>query len=110
MLTGKKVLIFDDTPLIAVDIEQIVTDLGAESIVVLEPSDGEARKTMDSQIFDLAIVDHTSMQVLSLDLMAELSKQNASVILLTTDPDAPDAPGSAEMRSAPPVQASARTA
>lgn len=92
MLAGKKILIFDSTPLIAVDIEQIAIDLGADSIVMLQANNDDARETMRSEAFDLAIVDHQSMQELTVNIMEELLKQRTAVVMLTTEPDAPDEP------------------
>ena len=84
MLSGKTVLILEDTALIAVDIESVLDELGATNIVT--EGGGETRSLTERQ-FDLAIVDFHAATALGEVFFAKLENDSVPVVFMLTDPD-----------------------
>lgn len=84
MLSGKTVLIIEDTALIAVDIETVLDELGATNIVT--DGGGESRPFTERQ-FDLAIVDFRAATSLGDPFFAKLERDSVPVIFMMTDPE-----------------------
>jgi len=84
LLSGKTVLIVEDTALIAVDIETVLDELGAANIVT--EGGGESRSLTERQ-FDLAIVDFRAATLLGEAFFAKLDRESVPVVFMMTDPD-----------------------
>jgi len=84
LLSGKTVLIIEDTALIAVDIETVLDELGATNIVT--EGGGESRSLTERQ-FDLAIVDFRAAALLGEAFLAKLERESVPVVFMMTDPE-----------------------
>lgn len=84
MLSGKTVLIVEDTALIAVDIESVLDELGAANTVT--EGGGESRSLTEQQ-FDLAVVDFRAAISLGEAFFAKLQREGVPVVFMMTDPE-----------------------
>ena len=84
MLSGKTVLIVEDSALIAVDIESVLDEIGATNIVT--DGGGESR-SLTERHFDLAIVDFHAATALGEVFFAKLENENVPVVFMLTDPE-----------------------
>lgn len=84
MLSGKSVLIIEDTALIAVDIETVLDELGATHVVT---EGGGESPSLDERRFDLAIVDFRAATLLGETFFAPIERHNVPVVFMMTDPE-----------------------
>ncbi len=90
MLTGKRVLILENVPLIAVDIESVMADLGAVEIMTLSDGDTEALSNTKIGAHDLAVIDLQSPAESSQKVLIQTQRSGIPVIFLTTEPGRPE--------------------
>lgn len=87
VLAGRRVLLLEDEALVAMDLEGIVQDAGAEE-VRLAMNLAEAWRTVSDWRPDLALLDVRLPDGSSHDLAAELHERGVHVLFHTGDADA----------------------
>lgn len=86
MLSGKSILIVEDSALIAVDIESVLSELGAARFVTAGGGETRLPSSIIDDQFDLAILDIRTASVIDNDLSSMLKSGGVPVVFLTTDP------------------------
>lgn len=86
MLTGKRVLILENVPLIAVDIESVMADLGAVEIMTLGDGDMETLSNTEIGAQDLAVIDLQSPAESTKQVLTQTQRSGIPVIFLATEP------------------------
>lgn len=89
MLSGKSILIVEDSALIAVDIESFLTELGAAHVSSLGCL---GSGIPELQVVDLAIVDIRTAGDVTANLAVVLGQHMPPIVFLSTDPDATGVP------------------
>lgn len=86
MLSGKCILIVEDSALIAVDIESVLGELGAARFVTAGGGETRLPPHLTDDHFDLAILDIRTASVIGDALLSMLTGGSVPVVFLTTDP------------------------
>lgn len=87
MLTGKSILIVEDTALVAVDIESVLSELGAARFVTAGGGETRLPGNLADDRFDLAILDIRTASVIGEELFSMLGSGGVPVVFLKAESD-----------------------
>ena len=82
MLSGISVLLVEDEYLIALDAEQMLRELGAQSVEIISTFDGAYKRTQTGQ-FDVAVLDVNINGQLSFPIAGTLKRRKVPVVFAT---------------------------